>query len=519
MRKIIFGLSVFFLTTYFLLLTTPVVVSADWPMAGNNPERSGWSSEEVRAANLVTPIAQKTLNAYIPSKAQLIAANNLIYVTAADGVHALDYNTLNEVWHYATIMPAGNSPTIANGVLYVGAFDKKIHAVNATTGQPYWTFSGGVISDSFTGNQPRLLTGGRDGYFYALDASDPTNAGKSRLLWKYNAGSPISYSAAYKDGVIYFATFDNHAIALNVGSSSVLWNKNLQYGTGLMSFWPVIYKNIVIFAGSNHYGLGGSEGGRLSTLDNNLTLDPTKQNQMAWNYNFITSLASPNMAPLGPYIDVDSDGVNDWVDASWTNTYLTSNPHRDTIHMLNLQTGNTQSQAPIPWQGNSGSETRHPPIVLSTVDITRDSQPDTVVYFYAGFLWDPAIPWARTIGWDPDINPDYLFYPASNGGEAVDKPGAIAGSGKYIYLHTNRGSTIQAIDTSQVSHISARRIPAPTDTTRYAADQTLYTYERFRYNNINREAGVQDTHGIVNAPIPYQGTIYVHNNNTIYAYR
>jgi outer membrane protein assembly factor BamB len=57
-------------------------------------------------------------------------------------------------------------------VAYVGGMDRKIHAINATTGAGLWTFSGGggfetnplVVGDT-------LYAGNRDGKMYAITIS------------------------------------------------------------------------------------------------------------------------------------------------------------------------------------------------------------------------------------------------------------------------------------------------------------------------------------------------------------
>ena len=45
---------------------------------------------------------------------------------------------------FDTELPLGHSPTVADGVVYFGGYDRKIHALNALTGAPLWEFAGGA---------------------------------------------------------------------------------------------------------------------------------------------------------------------------------------------------------------------------------------------------------------------------------------------------------------------------------------------------------------------------------------
>jgi len=161
-------------------------------------------------------------------------------------------------WVYETELPLGHSPTIVDGVAYVGGFDHKLHAVDAYTGQSLWKFSAGagfdtnpLVVDSM------IFAGNRDGYFYAIYANGPL---EGQLAWKYKTNGPIHYSAAYRDGVVYFASDDSRAYALNAGSGQLVWKSAVLPGAGFHSWWPVVYGDVVIFSGSINYRTNGAPG-------------------------------------------------------------------------------------------------------------------------------------------------------------------------------------------------------------------------------------------------------------------
>ena len=83
---------------------------ADWPMSGANPQRTSWTSTEVSGS--LSPEWYRIIEPYIPAKAQLIAANGLLYVSTAQGLYALDAANGGQRWVFPTEMPLGNSPKL-----------------------------------------------------------------------------------------------------------------------------------------------------------------------------------------------------------------------------------------------------------------------------------------------------------------------------------------------------------------------------------------------------------------------
>ncbi|MFN3980422.1 MAG: PQQ-binding-like beta-propeller repeat protein, partial [Caldilinea sp.] len=196
---------------------TPVIPPGDraWPMLAANPERTSWTPEEVRGNLSVEWYLP--FEPYIPYKVQPIAANGRIYVSTARGLYSIDAANGNLDWVYGTEMPLGHSPTIAtvNGrsVAYVGGYDRKIHAIDAITGEPLPGYTAYIAGAGFETNPlvigDTIYSGNRDGFFYALDART------GNLKWRYRTDDSIQFSAAYKDGVVYFASNDAHAYALS----------------------------------------------------------------------------------------------------------------------------------------------------------------------------------------------------------------------------------------------------------------------------------------------------------------
>ncbi|MGE5264020.1 MAG: PQQ-binding-like beta-propeller repeat protein, partial [Acidobacteriota bacterium] len=212
-----------------------------WPMVGANLERTSWTREEVRG-NLSVEWYHP-IEPFIPSKVQLIAENDKIYVSTARGLYAFYSANGSLAWVFPTEMPLGHSPTIAaaggKNVAFVGGEDHKMYALDAQTGQPLAGYTPFQAGAGFETNplviNNTIYAGNRDGNFYALDAV--TGA----LKWNYATNGPVLFSAAYRNGVVYFASNDSYAYALDASSGALVWKSAKFPGAGFQAFWPVIY--------------------------------------------------------------------------------------------------------------------------------------------------------------------------------------------------------------------------------------------------------------------------------------
>ena len=495
---------------------TPPPSSNNWPMAAANPQRTSWTPEEVRGP--FNAVWYRPIDPYIDNKVQVVAAAGKVFVSSSKGLYAFDANTGSQLWVYGTELPLGNSPTYFNGVLYVGGFDHTIHAINASDGslKSGWTFAQAgagydtnplVVSDSFTGNQPVVFAGNRDGYFYALDG----NTGA--LKWKFQIGGPITYSAAYKNGTLYFASNDSYAYALNV-DGSLVWKSAKFPGVGFDMYWPVIYtdptsgKDFVIFSGS-------VKGGNNWICDTNSApfgCSPHSQNFEM--YNGLSGFCGPTANE--PYL---------WVSGTQTircdvvYNYFNNNtkwngqpPYWRFVFILDRNTGIEQTPYP-PFNyssGDGGSQGyKHPPIVGG----------DGVLYTVIGYIaggnggaiediagWKFGTPYISRI----------IDEIASGTDGASDEPRTITAGGNLIYY--GEGVNHQAFGAIEISKPLGSNVYWKFDPKQYPGVGVKYTSldlaGKFGGNN-----GVYSYFdGILNqSPVPYNGMIYFINANVLFA--
>jgi outer membrane protein assembly factor BamB len=209
-------------------------------MAGANNARTSWTPAEI--PNTIAALWAKPFVPAVMLEAQPVAADGKIFVTTAAGLYAINNDTGAEVWTYPTALPLGNAPTYSNGILYVGGFDRRIHAINATNGARLWLSApaDGPFETNPVVAGTRVCAGNKDGWFYCFLATDGT------LSWRYQTDAPIRHSAAYASGVFYFGSMDAHAYAVSE-TGTLAWKSATLPGLGFHSGWPVLHGDKVIF--------------------------------------------------------------------------------------------------------------------------------------------------------------------------------------------------------------------------------------------------------------------------------
>ena len=461
-----------------------------WWTVGANLQRTSRSEEEVRGR--LQPVWYRPIEPYIPAKVQIIAADGLLFISTARGLYALDAASGAERWVYPTELPLGHSPTVVDGVAYVGGLDHKLHAVDAATGAPLWTFTAGAGFDT----NPLVVNGliyagNRDGYMYAVyDHESPL---RGTLAWKYQTGGPIHFSAAYANGTIYFASNDAYAYALNAFTGALVWKSaKLPAGDGFHSWWPVVNGTHVIFPGSRGYR----------------NFNPPQVN---WAYDFLTKGDPPlfdaacSVSDAEPLGSILPDGSMDFRSAL---QYLEDRPWRRSYYLLDTATGHEVTfdvdhdgrpeYAPLLNSGtNSG--TRYPALI----------GPDGRYYTFNHYTCN----YGHVTGWQ--FGASSIVIPSSRF-TAIDEPLAysaggnviywthccdrsagafdITGNGEWVYFEYNLDQLAPGYDVKYTGTQEARAVAV--------------------YGGWN---GIYGSHGDQNPPIPYRGKVYVHRSNAIIA--
>ncbi len=490
-----------------------------WSMAAGNSERTSWTSEEVTGTMRVE--WYRPIEAYIPQNVQLIASDGLIFVSTSRGLYALYAEGGQIAWRFDTEMPLGNSPTVSNGIVYVGGFDRKLHALRASDGTYLWSFDGAQAGYSTNPLvvEGLVIVGNRDGAMYAVGANGTARQGQ--LVWKYQTDGLIDLSAAYKDGVVYFAANDNFAYALRASNGALVWKSDKLPGDGYQSYWPVIFQDKVIFAAASGYRTGLTPGtSTIKDASNNqygkifdMERDAIFQNMpdgslfgsTVPNQSWANGKTVLNGSRLTEYLEDDPD-ANDLLHKPWRRVLIVLNRSDGSEYTFDSDgDGNPEYIPALMWGTHSGN--RFPPIV----------GPDGILYF-SNILQKFNIPQGRVMGWLPGT--PYLSQIGGQG--AVDEPQALSMGGTTIYrtICCDRVGDYFSINSSRTGSLWGYSNPLSTMLPGY--DQMWYGVipgDTIRLQgNYGTQNGIYHNHGDQNPLIPYNGHLFVHRSNAVIAF-
>ncbi|MDQ5867966.1 MAG: serine/threonine-protein kinase [Chloroflexota bacterium] len=122
------------------------------------------------------------------------------------------------LWTFTADDEIRSSPLCSRGVVFFGAYDTNLYALNAKSGDFLWkapTKAGICSSPTLVGDL--VVVGSEDGYVYAFDARRGTTA------WTYRTGSPVRSSPkVYKD-LLFIGSDDQNIYALQAETGQIVW--------------------------------------------------------------------------------------------------------------------------------------------------------------------------------------------------------------------------------------------------------------------------------------------------------
>jgi outer membrane protein assembly factor BamB len=212
--------------------STPAPIVSSWPQWRADPTHS--SSAEVGPSNLTVAWRFKTGGAVSSSPS---VENGILYVGSQDkNIYALNANDGSLIWKFATQAPVESSVAVSDGKVYTGGDDGYVYCLDANTGNKQWqtfvngnlpfTFGNLILKPSPAVANGAVYIGSLDTYLYALDAIT------GNINWKTKANGPIESSPAYFNGAVYFTAEEPNAGALyklDANTGAVLWKKEMSY--------------------------------------------------------------------------------------------------------------------------------------------------------------------------------------------------------------------------------------------------------------------------------------------------
>ena len=165
----------------------------------------------------------------------------IIYVGAYDNnLYALQALSGEFIWKYATDGGVVSKPVVYEGNIYVGSEDKRLHVISARSGKIVWSYytQGPIRSSPFIA-EGHVFIGSDDAYLHAV------NAMSGRKAWNIDAGAPVRSTPLVVGEYVYFGTESGDLYCVDLGGT-IRWRFKAKRG---ITSSP-IYSEGVIFAGS-----------------------------------------------------------------------------------------------------------------------------------------------------------------------------------------------------------------------------------------------------------------------------
>lgn len=172
---------------------------------------------------------------------------------------------LTLLWTYTTDGPVKSSAVIADGRVFVGSDDGKLHAFQLTDGKPLWTFDTGETVEApplVLGE--RVFVGDTMGIIHALDTASGEPA------WSFETGDKIIGAANWfvHDGRtnLLVGSHDFHLYSLDAGTGTSNWvYETDNYINGA----PGVSDGVVVFGGCDAvlHVVSATNGVRIKQVD------------------------------------------------------------------------------------------------------------------------------------------------------------------------------------------------------------------------------------------------------------
>lgn len=157
---------------------------------------------------------------------------------------------IKPLWDFKCEDEVRGTPTVHQGIVYIGCYDNNLYAINAADGKFQWKYpsDGGIVS------RPAVYDGNI--YFCSEDQRlHVISARTGKVVWTYYTEGKIYSSPKIADGHVFFGSEDQDLHAVNATSGRVAW----KFSTDApIHSTPLIYDEMIYF---------GTESGSFYALD------------------------------------------------------------------------------------------------------------------------------------------------------------------------------------------------------------------------------------------------------------
>jgi len=125
---------------------------------------------------------------------------------------------IKPLWSFACEDEIRGSPTVENGVLYIGSYDNNLYALKADNGEFIWKYAtdGGIVGKPALAEE-NVFIGSEDHRLHVVSARS------GKVVWTYYTDAPIRCSPRIAEGHVFIGSDDNGLHAVNIISSRRAW--------------------------------------------------------------------------------------------------------------------------------------------------------------------------------------------------------------------------------------------------------------------------------------------------------
>jgi len=150
---------------------------------------------------IATPVLYKN-RVYVPIGQDPEHGEGIGNLSCIDVTKTGDITKTGTIWNYNKIHRSLSTPSIVNGLLFIGDFSGFVHCLDAETGSPYWVYdTKSHIWGSTVAADGKVYVGTEDGDLIVLDASKTM-----KVIAKTDVHSPIYSTPVMANGMMFLAT-------------------------------------------------------------------------------------------------------------------------------------------------------------------------------------------------------------------------------------------------------------------------------------------------------------------------